>query len=768
MTANSVPYTFANQSGLIPLSELDANFDYLVTSAPYANLAAQVSGNIQSNITQVGTLSTLSVSGNIYGNLVGQVALANTVTNNAQPNITSLGTLSSLAVTANVTAGSFVGNGAGLTNVVAASMNAGNLTGNTLSPNIVNSTLTSVGTLSTLSVSGNVRAAAGFYGNLTGNVTGIAAGAQVAFGVAGANVSGPVAIATFANTAGAANTANTATTAVIAGTVTTNAQPNITSVGTLTSLSSSGNIAGNYIFGNGSLLTGLPATYTNANVSAFLPTYTGNITAGNILTNNYLYANGQPISFNLQITSGNVSYTAPFGGGILQTGTTKWAQFVSVLDFGADPTGATDSRGAFQAALNTAKHVYIPTGNYKISDRLLMLYPGQMMSGDGRGVSVLQITSGFNLSATGVLVFNTSSSGEGPILRDFGISFAQPDTATRGALTSYPPAIYAVATPRFTVENMLIQGAMVGINMTGNSGGAFINLLEMSAFTTGIQIDGALDTVRIDQFHFWPFNLTTNQQSIFYSTGTTAITVGRCDGLMINEFLNISNLGLYMFTSGLGHAEVYITNSAFDTNNGIVQTGGYLEVTNSYITVTTNANLNGYVMGGANCYAQFTNCWFSSGSTNQSMILIETSSNSTLNISQGIFQGGIANYPYIYVNGSSVPNCSVQVSDSTFALGSASSSVLTATATSGPFALHFVNNLLQTATNNSYSNAQFAIAAGYQVCMTNNRANTKGTSAATFISIAADNYNAVSLNVAPGWTNSFPTPVHGYYSNNIV
>jgi hypothetical protein len=60
-------------------------------------------------------------------------------------------------------------------------------------------------------------------------------------------------------------------------------------------LSASGNIAtGNYIFGNGIYLTGLPATYSNANVAGFLTVYSGNISAeyisvtGNINSNNIL------------------------------------------------------------------------------------------------------------------------------------------------------------------------------------------------------------------------------------------------------------------------------------------------------------------------------------------------------------------------------------------------------------------------------------------------------------------------------------------------
>lgn len=69
-------------------------------------------------------------------------------------------------------------------------------------------------------------------------------------------------------------------------TVTASAQPNITSVGTLTSVSSTGNITGAYFIGNGSQLTGLPAGYANADVAAYLPTYTGNLASlqGNVTT----------------------------------------------------------------------------------------------------------------------------------------------------------------------------------------------------------------------------------------------------------------------------------------------------------------------------------------------------------------------------------------------------------------------------------------------------------------------------------------------------
>lgn len=70
----------------------------------------------QTQVTAVGTLSSLSVTGNVtagnvYANsgTIGASLLTGTLTTASQPNITSIGTLSSLSVTGNVTAGNIVG-----------------------------------------------------------------------------------------------------------------------------------------------------------------------------------------------------------------------------------------------------------------------------------------------------------------------------------------------------------------------------------------------------------------------------------------------------------------------------------------------------------------------------------------------------------------------------------------------------------------------------------------------------------------------------------
>jgi hypothetical protein len=72
------------------------------------------------------------------------------------------------------------------------------------------------------------------------------------------------------------------------------------------SISATGNITGNYVLGNGSLLSGLPETYSNANVAAYLLTNTGNIAAGNVTVTGNV-TGGNLLSAGIISTSGNIA-----------------------------------------------------------------------------------------------------------------------------------------------------------------------------------------------------------------------------------------------------------------------------------------------------------------------------------------------------------------------------------------------------------------------------------------------------------------------------
>jgi hypothetical protein len=109
-------------------------------------------GNVYSgNIINTGTSSS---TGNING---GNILTAGYVS--ATGNITAgnIATIGNVTATGNIQANYFIGNGAFLTGISGGGTpNANSLTGNTLNSNVVISSLTQVGTLASLSVSGNI------------------------------------------------------------------------------------------------------------------------------------------------------------------------------------------------------------------------------------------------------------------------------------------------------------------------------------------------------------------------------------------------------------------------------------------------------------------------------------------------------------------------------------------------------------------------------------------------------------------------------------
>jgi len=269
-------YLFGNGSQITGIASSNT-----ANEANTANYAGVVTSSAQPNITSVGTLVSLDVSGNISvgnanlgnlatanyfsgsGNLLSNIQGSNVtgnvtsaitanfanyagnITVSAQPNITSVGTLTSLDVSGNISAGNanlgnavtanyYLGNGSLLTGIatsnVANTANTANYAGTVTTnaqPNI-----TSVGTLISLDVSGNISVGNANLGNLaTANY--FSGSGNLLSNIQGSNVTGNVTSAVTANVAN------------YAGNITVAAQPNITSVGTLTSLDVSGHLIAN-------------------------------------------------------------------------------------------------------------------------------------------------------------------------------------------------------------------------------------------------------------------------------------------------------------------------------------------------------------------------------------------------------------------------------------------------------------------------------------------------------------------------------------------
>jgi hypothetical protein len=255
-----------------------------------ANIGTLITTNINANALTSGTVSSDRLSGSYVINVTGNVSgTAATVTNAAQSNITSVGTLTSLAVTGNVTAGNLILSGA--------IVDSAQLDIQTSAAN-ANIVLTPNGTgnvnIGRMSASGNITST-GFNGPLFGAVTSSTTISATGNITGGNLITGGLITATGNITGG--NLSGTS----IVGTLTTVAQNNITSVGTLTSLAVTGNISGGNILGGANVNA---TTHTGTTVSV-----TGNITGGNILGGANVNATthtGTTVSVTGNITGGNL------------------------------------------------------------------------------------------------------------------------------------------------------------------------------------------------------------------------------------------------------------------------------------------------------------------------------------------------------------------------------------------------------------------------------------------------------------------------------
>jgi hypothetical protein len=298
-----------------------------VPTANFANYAANVTSSSQPNITSLGTLSNLSVSGNTtLNNLVvtGNLSAGNLVANNA-----NYANFAGVANTANSVA---------LSNV----SGAGNIASINLDGNVAN-LLTGNGTFVAIpTVSANAN-----YANFAGE----------AFNVNASNITGTVANANYAANAGNATIANSANSVTLA---------NVSGAGNIASINLDGNVS-NVLSGNGSFVA-LPTVSANANYANFAGTafnVSGSNVSGEVANANYAsYANiantansvalanvvgiGNIANINLDGSSSNVL----FGNGVFAPESTSIAN-ANYANFAGN-------------LINGTSNISIPTANANI------------------------------------------------------------------------------------------------------------------------------------------------------------------------------------------------------------------------------------------------------------------------------------------------------------------------------------------------------------------------------------------------------------------
>ena len=563
------------------VANLNVNYanvaDFISVAAGTGNnfliFANAATGNI-TEVTSTGLIANLSnnsiTATTFVGALSGAATTAGTVTTAAQPNITSIGTLTALGVNGNIIAaninantGVFTGNGSGLSAIAGANVTgtvpnataattAGTVTTNA-QPNI-----TSVGTLTGLGVNGTVTAVA-FTAN-TGVFIGNGAGLSQ---LAGANVTGTVANATFATSAGSATTA---------GTVTTAAQPNITSVGTLTGLAITGNLSSgnanlgnaataNFFIGSGNNLSNIQG----ANVTGAVASATAATTAGTVTTN------AQP-----NITSVGTLSTLSVSGN-LSSGNANLGNAARANFFVGD--------GSLLTNIAVGAGSFIENGNSEVrvdaSSNIRVTVAGN--------ANVVTFTgSGANIAGYANVTGNVIAGGVYATLLDGTLtngSNTQPNIRTLGTLTG------------LTVSGVSNLGPNSNVIITGGAPNAFLRTNGSGNLTwdtaTLVPAQGANTQVIFNDGG----SIYAGSSAFTFDKVTNILTVGNISGAnnVVSNFFtgtirtnaqpNITSVG----TLASLNVNNTVTAVAFTANTGIFTGNG------SGLTALTGANVTGTV-----------------------------------------------------------------------------------------------------------------------------------------------------------------------------
>jgi hypothetical protein len=222
--------------------------------------------------------------------------------------------------------------------------------------------------------------------------------ATTANAVAGANVSGEVSFAATANSVAGANVSGQVANALVAGTVYTAAQPNITSVGTLSSLSVTGNILGGNIISNGTFQA---ATITSSSISIPYDTTFPFVANAITFNGNSLWRSNGNIAANTPFAIGNTAGTWSM---VQQWTKTSRAWYV-------DPLNGLDTNDGSQVSpYKTIARALTVLGG---SGSTLNLYPGtyaEDVTITNPNVNVVGVSLGSGVRLTGNVTLNLTAS----------------------------------------------------------------------------------------------------------------------------------------------------------------------------------------------------------------------------------------------------------------------------------------------------------------------------------------------------------------------
>ena len=375
-------------------------------------------------------------------------------------------------------------------------------------------------------------------------------------------------------------------------------------------VSATGNIRGSYILGNGSQLTGLPATYTNSNVTALLSNFgsnsissTGNVTSANV-NGGSIYSAGN-VNASQQISAtGNITTSGYFLGSFI-------GNMVATISNLPGPSGAVIyNNGSGNAAGtsglvfdNSGPNILTVLGSYSATSNVIAgnVLTGGLISATGNitGDNVI----GSNLYTAGVV--SATGNVRGGNLNTVGLVTATGNVTGGNVLTGGNILIGGVisATGNITGGNLSIGsqinigGNMSALGYTGTSVSVSGNVSGGNIRTGGLV--SATGNVTGSYILGNGSQLTGLAATNVIQNGNSNVLVGTVGG---NVSINVNGISPLVIVTPFGQTTTGNISATGTVTAGNVDTGGTVSATGTIrgANVYTNGAISatGNISGG--------------------------------------------------------------------------------------------------------------------------------------------------------------------------
>lgn len=282
-----------------------------------------------------------------------------------------------------------------------------------------------------------------------------------------------------------------------------------------------------------------------------------------------------------------VSYLAPYTSSISRTLSSKLSDMISVLDFGADPTGTLDSTTAMQAAHNTGKLVRYPAGTYRYSQ--ISISAGGIV-GDGATITAListDTTSGDTIALPWTDIYPPSTAY---LFRDF--QHTSSISKTTGNVMNVLSATHENSGSLF--DNVQFFNGPTNVCFTTASQWGVRNCQFSSYTVAGIIVDNQDVSDAGDScISGCLFSTSTNTAEAIIQRSSGGLKI-------VNSKLNGGGYGYVMAWTGTASSDLMITNCSIENMAtaamSFSRTSGSGTFSNITITnVQTAINANGIV-----------------------------------------------------------------------------------------------------------------------------------------------------------------------------